>query len=596
MALQWYQWHTVTERLQARLYALTKGSPYRFAMDISHPSGCCDFTHKMVKANPLALDEVFEQEHMPKKQRDQANYLITRSIVGHEALHIKYSDPGVLMGSIRGNEDMHNIINLLEDARIEAIGSEESTISKNLFKLTNSTAYKLLPEFTDPNLSNPYSGLELLLMWRLGFAIPELEKEARKKWIQIRNLAEDAKYAPTCHEVLACAKRIYDILGLKQQQNQENDLKNQLNRAIEKMKSQMEGNNSSGTDKPSKSPLQRPQQGSGKDEGDKSNPSGKNDKSDTQDGQDQDQSKKGEPDQSDPNGGQNPTDVNIAKLVNEIGSEVQEDVASIIPQGDVSAALTAGAKGGCQSIHGAPYVHIYERAKPIAQYLEKELKGEDPRAVTGASQYPGRFKGRYYLRNDQRPFSQQRFRGMLKPDMALTLVLDRSGSMKSMLYDLQTMTMAIYLACEKLKIPLSIWALEGEVHVKEFNEWGPTVMAKIAGIAAWGGTHARPTLNRATADLKKRKEPLKQIVLIHDGYPHDGEQVVFWRRSALSGIGLYCMYITNRALEAEYGALIQRKLEELMGPRNYVMALVAEVAKYWCSYMKTKSKAYSTAA
>ena len=238
-------------------------------------------------------------------------------------------------------------------------------------------------------------------------------------------------------------------------------------------------------------------------------------------------------------------------------------------------------------------MHLYKKAAAIAEVFKKELKTEDPHASKGASMYPGRFKARYFLRNEQKPFSQEKFHGIKKPQMALTLILDRSTSMDGMINDLRIMTMAIYLACESLKIPLDIWVLEGEVHLKKFDEWGPHVLAKIAGISPTGGTKMMPTLSAATKDLRSRPEELKQIIMIHDGGPHDREYVIQWRKE-LKQIGLYCMYIVNGSYK---GAHMERKnvsMDELVGPLNYTMAFVDEMAKFWCSFMRNKQKSHST--
>ena len=40
--MHWYDWHTVTERLQGRAYALTRGGPYRVILDPGTPTGVCD--------------------------------------------------------------------------------------------------------------------------------------------------------------------------------------------------------------------------------------------------------------------------------------------------------------------------------------------------------------------------------------------------------------------------------------------------------------------------------------------------------------------------------------------------------------------------
>lgn len=626
MAMRWYDWHTVTERLQARLYALTKGRHYLLRLDTGFPTGYCDFINKRVVVNPVAFDNVISNEVKKNKDRDEANYLMSRAITGHEAAHVLYTDPEVMKAIT--DEDTKNIWNLLEDARIENICSQESHVAKSLFTLLSSTIMKTVPPFNDPDFNNPHSAVQVLMTWRLGFATPELNKEAREKWIQVRNLAEDALYAPTSWEVLTAAKRIVELLNLKQERQKQNDLRDKLQQVMDNSTSQMSNGSGSGT--PMKNPLDNPNgdQQDQKSSGQNSN-SGNNqgndqggdpgsDNSDGKDGKDStggkddkgtsndpngadDKNSKGTPnDPGDTTGGSsgdrdgNPDTINIKELIEDVGNKVRESLDSALPQGDLNKMLKGASNSPAGAyrpdIIGAPYMQLYTEALPIAQELERELRVDNPKAYRSASQTPGRFKTRYYIRNDQTPFAKEKVQGKDIPKMALTLVLDRSVSMSGMMHDLRVMTMAIYLACEKLKIPLDIWVLEGEVHLKGFDEWGAHVMAKIAGIQAVGGTTMMPTLSSATAAMRKRPEGLKQIVMIHDGQPEDRAFVVDWKNS-LHSIGLYCMYIVNGSYEGQTVDRKHKSMDDLVGPQNYCIAFVREVSKFWCGFMKIKRKA-----
>lgn len=74
-----------------------------------------------------------------------------------------------------------------------------------------------------------------------------------------------------------------------------------------------------------------------------------------------------------------------------------------------------------------------------------------PRASTAADRYSGRFKARYYIRNAEALFAKKKNIGIAR-------------------------------ACDELDIPLDIWVLEGVANIKSFDEHGPQVYARIAGI------------------------------------------------------------------------------------------------------------------
>lgn len=609
MSLQWYEWHTATERLQGRLFALTKGRPYRFQFDLNFPTGYTDLNNHVVGVNPLAFNDVFVNQGLVGEDRDEANFLITRAITGHEAMHAVYTDPADFDKTLH-DEDLKNIMNILEDARIEHIGAEESHVQKTLFRLLNATAHKMTPPFEDPDLNDPYSALQLLLTWKQGFAIPDtLTEDARKKWIKLRNMAEEALYAPTSADVLRISKKVQDFLGLhrkKQDQQQPNPLRDALDELLRRLSGQMKGQ---AEQKPQQNPLEDPQkqdngQGQNGDQAQNQQSGGGQDQQQSQGDQDNSQDDpqqnkaqarngNGQEKKDDQDSGDRQQDANfdLKDVVKTTSKQVQDGVKEATPQGVTQQMLRAAGIGQYQpDVIGRAYNHIYQDALPIAQVLIKELKAEAPKAVKAPSRYPGKIRARYLIRDGSKPFAQEKLVGIKTPKMAMTLILDRSGSMSSMMYNLQVMTTAIYLACEKLRIPLAIWALEGQVHLKKHDEWGPHVLAKIAGLEAVTGTQMMPTIKDATAELKKRPEEMKQVVVIHDGSPCDGSEVISWRNS-LRPISHYCMYICKAPnSKAARGKLERRSpsLEALFGAQNYCVAYIDEVAKYWCSYLKCK--------
>lgn len=621
----WYDWHTVTERLQGRSYALTRGRSYRVILDPNTSTGTCDFTNKQILINPNLFSDVFEGMGLTGTKLDEANFLVSRAITGHEALHVLYSDPVVVL-SASGNPDLKMVLNLLEDARIEKIGSAMSHVSKTLFGFVNRIAASQLPKFTDLTLEDAYSLLSLLLRWRLGANIPALDGAAAKTWIKVFRLAQQALYAADCDEVLHLARKIVKIIGLNKAKRQDSDAQKQTEDVMSRMQSGMSGSDGH---QPLPNPLapedeQEPatrsedtNDGQSDDDaadGDTadggSGQSGQAEQeipnSDDLDGSDNDSQGTGETDDDEivhsvPSGSGQPMSAEeVEQLVDETAAQVSEDLSTLVPSGSDDSLIVARAKphrGRCYSdIVASPYIHYLPVAAPIAAEIIRDLKAESPRAVSGSSQYPGRFKARYFVRDSAKPFAAQHFRGIATPDMALTLIIDRSGSMEDVIEELRVMAIAVTMACEMLQIPLSIWALEGQVHIKSFDEHGPQVIAKLAGIKAETLTRVMPTIRDAVKELSARPESLKQIVMIHDGMPSDRTDFIEWR-TGLRDIGTFCMFIMQQAdydLYRQTPEQLRENMDALIGPRCYAISPVSDIAKHWCSFVRNKQSAHST--
>ena len=599
MALRWFEWHTASERLQARLYALTSGRPFKFRFATDFPTAYCDIKNKTVGVNPEAFNDVFTEQKLEGQLRDEANFLMSRALLGHEALHAIYTDSNVLHESLKDPDDAR-VWNILEDARIEKIGSTESHVSKTLFRLLNATSFKMLPEFKDPEISDPYSMLHVLMHWRHGMAIPKLSDNAKTSWIEIRKLAEDSLYAPTSSEVLLNARRIVDLLGLreeraKQEQGQEgqpppeqNPLRDALQKLMNKMQNNMNGGSSQN---PKENPLRNPKgkdgkSGSNNQESSASSPGStgqQEENASDDDRQDPDSSGKSDNNAQDPDdeSGNDPN-TSIEDVIQDVKDAVKESADDTTP-GD--AGIKSAGIGGGRPVTPEPYTDILEMAIPIYQELLRELKTEEPKAITGASMYPGKLKMRYSMRDKDKPYAKKSLRGLSTPTMALSLVLDRSGSMADMIDELKTMSMAIYLTCEKLKIPLEIWALEGVIRIKAFDEWSPNVLARIAGIWAGGGTNMIPTLASAAESLGKRHEEIKQMVIVHDGSPSDIDDVVSWRKE-LRHISVFAMHIHN----GNPGWPLLERMNDLFGAQSFCLAPIEQIPKFWGSFMKVKSR------
>jgi hypothetical protein len=169
--------------------------------------------------------------------------------------------------------------------------------------------------------------------------------------------------------------------------------------------------------------------------------------------------------------------------------------------------------------------------------------------------------------------------------------------MINLISSLKLTAIGIAKACDELGIPLDIWVLEGAAKIKSFDECGPQVYARIAGIRAAGGTDMIPTFLAAQESLAKRPEPLKQILLIHDGVP-DGFDVTKELLSTAPFKGLYAMYVVPPLEDPE---LLQRYtdhgkecLSRLFDPRQFTVAPIDKIFSEWANFMKIYRNRYAT--
>lgn len=559
--MQWFDWHTVTERLQGRAYALTRGQPYRVILDPTTQTGSCNFTDRTIRINPDIFTDTFQRHGLSGDTLAQAGFLVSRAITGHESLHVLYTDPGPVIEAAMESPLLKMVLNLLEDARIERIGSEASHVTKTLFEFLNGVAAGELEPFEEGVLRDKMRYLDLLLRWRLGTAIPKLTATALGTWEAIRTLADQALVSSGCGDVLTLSREIVKVIGVGKRPDE--PVPDTSNGVMGRMQSDVGG---ARTAPALPNPLK---------------------------------SKAGDlPEYVTRVTGTEGEEPDLSKLVEDTGRKISEDLGALLPDqsdGAMIARATRPRAGQNWDIVASPYQHYLPEAEAIAAEIVRELKAEAPRAATGPSVSAGRFRTRYFIRDPERPFAQERFRGIATPEMAITLVIDRSGSMESVVNELRVMAMALTLASERLEIPLSIWALEGQVHVKRFDEHGPQVLAKIAGIQADTLTRMMPTIRDAVKEMSSRPEELKQIILLHDGMPADRAAFIQWRKE-LRCAGLFCMFIAEEADDLSHDGkeFLRGRLDELVGPRSFCIAPVTGIAKHWCSFIRNKRRSHSS--
>ena len=660
--MEYYEWHPVLDRLENRCLALTRGLPYKVSLDTTIQTAACNITAKQIRLNPLAFD--LKIKTSDDNLRARTNYLVTRALLGHEVLHALYSNPDALPA-----DDIHRCItNILEDARIEGIGMQESMVNRQLFKFLSTICRQDQSPFEDFGMTDKMSWMKLLFIWRFGGILPTLpDSKNQKLFDKMIGMAEDSLYAANSLEVAKIAADICKLTGMTQRaaNKSEQSFPEELDDLKESLEGQGETKPNPRT-KPEKRPetLDKPrnkrkvsalgpdnsdsdekqgeqsgqdsepnstvQAGESGSSGDENNADDIN--SNSQDSCEEDDStgsigtsgkdantqdisetgqSKGPDAQTNSFGTEagsgvgdsddGPDDDSLEDLVVELQTSISDglDKATNLDDPEMSKVIEAhlSFENDVFNIQPAPYIDLLNEVKPLVQQIVKELKLPAPRASTAADKYSGRFKARYYVRNPEAPFARKKNEGIDVPPMALSLILDRSGSMINMISSLKLAAIGIARACDELDIPLDIWVLEGAAQIKSFDERGPQVYARIAAIKAAGGTDMISTLLSAQESLAKRPEPLRQMLLIHDGVP-DGFDCTKELLSSAPFRGLYAMYVVPPLQDPE---LLERYtqhgrdcLSRLFDPRQFTVATIDKIFSEWANFMKIYRSRYAT--
>lgn len=287
-----------------------------------------------------------------------------------------------------------------------------------------------------------------------------------------------------------------------------------------------------------------------------------------------------------------------------ISGEIKRLLEKLITQGEESLAKTTevdsenvSARPAATDMKGidvppAPYSKYLQKAEVLASSIRRKLITKVPRVSEEAAKSGKRVSIPYFIKDRERPFKVMEAYGRDIPDLAFVMVLDRSGSMSSTIEDLKVAAMGIYLACEKLSIPLAILSLEGTSIIKSFSEHGPQVLARLAGLTASTGTVTRPTLEYAEELLMKRSEEIRQIIFIHDGLPADIDWFIPWRKSLVrqnKQLSVFGLYLSE---QGEYVEDCRDRLFDLFG-RNFAITKVENVAEHLSMFIRNRRLAAS---
>jgi len=206
MAIPWYEWRHIRNRLLSYGRAVQGVSPYRTVLEPDKSkcsSGYTNFSKRLIMVNPTMFDT------SPGEQ-----YRLTKAVLCHEAGHRRFTTPGSLAPHV------HLVSNILEDERIERLMEEEFA---GVGLLLQNLSTQLLGEAEPLNFENgePVQVISYLLQrrWadRAGAAVKgELSPINQERWSEVEPLVLEAW---TAESSLVCdrnAEEIVRILGLKE--------------------------------------------------------------------------------------------------------------------------------------------------------------------------------------------------------------------------------------------------------------------------------------------------------------------------------------------------------------------------------------------
>jgi hypothetical protein len=150
----------------------------------------------------------FNQEIVPGIPASKGECLIVqKATCAHESAHIRYTDLAAWETAVQRGQILSQIVNILEDARIESIISEVFPGARDWLRFCNT--YYLL------NCSWDSTGKVFCVYTLTGKMPKEASKEIRTLVKQCDPFIEQARNAATTWDVLEAAKKIYDLLKEK---------------------------------------------------------------------------------------------------------------------------------------------------------------------------------------------------------------------------------------------------------------------------------------------------------------------------------------------------------------------------------------------
>lgn len=451
MAIKWWQWKNIQERLRLFGKAVQGPDPYRIEFaDEPGLTGLTDFEKRLVRVNP---------EIVPGLRPRQA-YDITKAVLCHEAGHRRFTTPSKLPSVV------HIVSNILEDQRIESLMMEEFAGTRPLIWDLTRALYERSPELEGSDDPGQVVAAALQYRWayRLGFALKGvLSVDNQGRWETVRPFVEKAWVAETSLEVDRIARRIVRILGLKEHQ-----VPAWVVQSLDKCK----GHRRKGDPSEGKAPAPPKPFGPG------DAASGRSEAFD------------GEP----------------------------------LPEGHKSGT-------GRFPIEPKPYADLEAKAMPLAKELIQELEIEPLNNEPEPAERGGKLSVRQYLRDRERPFLSPDEESRTPPALAVRVIIDHSTSMnhsragRTRMESVAEGAMVLHLACTALGIDHRVTVTPQQTDLADLDS-GERGKALIAGLvpAQTGWEDIAVAIQRQGDDQLASPAAVRLALVLHDGYPNDGEK------------------------------------------------------------------------
>lgn len=194
--------------------------------------------------------------------------------------------------------------------------------------------------------------------------------------------------------------------------------------------------------------------------------------------------------------------------------------------------LPEGHKAGSGTfrIEPKPYADLEERAKPLARELIEELTLARAAGEPDPAERGGKLSVRQYLRDRERPFLAQDDESKEPPALALAVIVDHSTSMnhrqggRMRIESVAEGAMMLHLACTALGIEHTV-AVTPQQTVLADLESSERGKALIAGMvpALTGWEDIAVAIKRHSEELLNCGADIRMVLVLHDGYPNDGE-------------------------------------------------------------------------
>ncbi len=517
------------------------------------------------------LHQLFVKEPIEKN----AEYCLALAV--HESLHPIYSNFQCIQDAARKkSKDTDNVVqvrrdllNILEDARIERIGA---------FRFPG-VAYAIvsLNEFlySQPRDLEKMKDIEKMLTWILDFVSVgknrgELEGDLGLLWNKVKPLAQKAKYSDTCSDCYMYTKKIMRLIkplipeqdAVSQQQQKTQDMKsnnqdvdaktgqqppqsdeNSQGSGSKKRQLSRNGEQSSGGDSQNGGQQNSGQQSSGQQGSGQAQGSGQqgNGQQQSADSTGQSASQGADP-QSGGNGGAAPPDGKaleemLTRALNTSYNEHLKDESD--NKADASTALNLQ-KESTSGFNVVPYFGdfrtleqytlVKEQVMPIANHLRTGLKNIINYNVDEMSRYlhAGRIDAKSLSRMPSGAICAKRIEKSDEADLNITVLVDLSGSMGGIRIESAIKSCVILQeVCMALKIPITVLGFKsgaktGIYHFSNHKMRGRYAHTGIVRMNAGGGTPLFEAMQYLPALLTSQKEEDKLLLIITDGVPNGG--------------------------------------------------------------------------